>query len=147
MSNVRIRSSECAWHQTELVVLGKKIEGLRGWEWGKEVDKEHLFASGQHPHDIQEGNITPTGSFTVLGYERDALNRAAQKAGYSDITEVPHEFIHATLRYQRSKLDPKTFVNITGIAITNNSGSMSQGDKMSEVQLSWLAMDITLIHK
>jgi hypothetical protein len=145
MPNVNIKSTECAWFQTEVSILGRVIKGLRSWEYKKTTEKEPLYGAGQHAIDIQEGNIKCEGNFKVLGFERDALNKAARAAGYDDITSVPHEAIIAKIVYQKAKTDPKTTVTIIGCSFTEVGGAMEQGAKMSEVTLPWIAMDIVSI--
>lgn len=141
MANMNIRSSECAWHQTEVKVLGRTLQGTRGWEIKKTVEKEPLYGAGQHPLDITEGNVKVEGSFKVLGFEADALNRAAQEAGYGDITAVPHEAIVANIKMKRSPADKTTNIAIRGIAFTECGDSMDQGAKNREVTLPFVAMD------
>ena len=142
MANINIRSSECAWKHGELILLGRRINGLRGFELKKTVEKEHLYGTGQNPLVIQEGNIKCEGSIKVLGFELDAMNRAAMMAGYSDITEVPHEAIVMTVKLQKSVAEQKTVFNVRGIAFTEAVNSMEQNAKMREVTLPFLAMDI-----
>ena len=142
MANINIRSSECAWKHGELILLGRRINGLRGFELKKTEEKEHLYGTGQNPLDIQEGNIKCEGSIKVLGFELDAMNRAAMMAGYSDITEVPHEAIVMTVKLQKSVAEQKTVFNVRGIAFTEAANSMEQNAKMREVTLPFLAMDI-----
>jgi len=143
--NVNIRSSECAWKHGELVLLGRKIIGLRGFEIKKTVEKEHLYGAGQNPLDIQEGNVKTEGNVKILGFELDALNRAAAAAGYSDITEVPHEAIVMTVSLKKSAIDPKTTYNVRGIGFTEYAAAMEQNAKMREVTLPFLAMDVIQI--
>lgn len=145
MANVNIRTSECAWHQTELKLLGRTVKGLRGFMYKKSAEKEHLYASGKDPVDIQDGNVACDGSFTVLGYELDQLNETARLAGFADITEVPHEAIVATLKYQKTKLDKKVFISISGIAFSEWGSEMKQGDKHREITLPYICMDISPI--
>ena len=142
MANINIRSSECAWKHGELILLGRRINGLRGFELKKTVEKEHLYGTGQNPLDIQEGNIKCEGSIKVLGFELDAMKRAAMMAGYSDITEVPHAAIVMTVKLQKSVAEQKTVFNVRGIAFTEAVNSMEQNAKMREVTLPFLAMDI-----
>lgn len=142
MANSNIRSSECAWHHSEVKVFGRTVRGLRGWEWKKETEKDFLYGSGQKPIDIQEGNTKCTGSFKVLGFERDAWNKAAQAAGYDDITSVPHEAIVALISYRKLATDPITTITVRGVAFTETGGGLDQGAKNEEVTLPWLAMDI-----
>jgi len=99
MANVNITSKECAWSKFEVKLLGRTIKGLRGFSFKKTVEKEHLYAAGSQPIDIMDGNVKYEGSIKILGFELDALNKAAQVAQYSDITEVPHEAIVITCSY------------------------------------------------
>lgn len=142
MANINIRSSECAWHQTEVKILGRTLTGIRGWEVKKTVEKEPLYGAGQHAIDITEGNVKVEGSFKVLGFEADALNSAAQLAGYDDITAVPHEAIVANIKMKRSLMDKTTNIAIRGIAFTEVGDSMEQGAKNREVTLPFIAMDV-----
>ena len=142
MANINIRSSECAWHQTEVKILGRTLTGIRGWEVKKTVEKEPLYGAGQHAIDITEGNVKVEGSFKVLGFEADALNSAAQQAGYDDITAVPHEAIVANIKMKRSLMDKTTNIAIRGIAFTEAGDSMEQGAKNREVTLPFIAMDM-----
>lgn len=141
--NANIRSSECAWQHAEVKVLGRVIRGLRGWEYKKTTEKELLYGGGQKAIDITSGNVKCEGNIKVLGFELDALNTAAQMAGYEDISDVPHEAIIITIKMQKSPLDKKTFVSITGVSFTEMGGAMEQGAKMREITLPYIAMDIT----
>lgn len=138
--NGNIRSSECAWQHASVTILGRTITGLRGWELKKEAEKEHLFGAGNEPLDIQEGNRKYTGNIKVLGFEADALNKTAMNAGYSDITEVPHEAIVITIKMQKTKLDPKVQIVASGVSFSEDGDAMEQGAKMREVTLPFLAM-------
>lgn len=140
--NVNIRSSECAWSQVEVMMLGRVFKGLRGFSYKKTVEKEHLYGSGNKPIDIAVGNEKVEGDLKMLGFERDALKRTAQAAGYSDLTEVPHEAIVLTFKYKKTKLDPVMIEVVNGVAFTEDSSSMEQGAKMREITLPYLAMDL-----
>ena len=138
---MNIRSSECAWHQSEVKILGRTLSGIRGWEIKKTVEKEPLYGAGQHALDITEGNVKVEGSIKVLGFETDAINQAAQEAGYDDITAVPHEAIVANIKMKRSPTDKATNIAIRGIAFTECGDSMEQGAKNREITLPFIAMD------
>lgn len=145
VNNVQIRSSECAWCHIEIKILGRVIKGLRGFGFKKSQEGEHLYGAGANPLDIQKGNIAYTGNLKVLGFELDALNRAAKGAGYADIVDVPHELIVITCKYQKTKLDPKTYHTATGVSFTEFESAMEQNAKMREVALPWLAMSVDTI--
>ena len=83
MPNMHIKSSEYAWHHTEVKIADRIIVGITAWELKKTVEKEEQYGAGQHPIDIQAGNIKCSGSITLWGYEADRLEQAAQAAGYT----------------------------------------------------------------
>ena len=140
--NYNIRTSECAWVHTEVKILGRVLTGLRGFSAKKTKELEELYGSGSDPLDLQPGNKKYEGNIKALGFEIDALDRAAQKAGYDDITEVPHEFITMTFRFQKTKADKKTFLTVTGVGFYEKDEAMEQNAKMREITLPYKAMNI-----
>jgi len=146
MPNVNITSSECAWSHFEVKVLNRVIKGLRSFESKKTVDAEHLYGSGDEPIDIMKSNKKYEGNIKLLGFEADAMNKAAQDAGYDDITEVPHELIIITISFKRRITDKlKTYIS-TGVQFTEDGVSMEQGAKNREITLPFIAMSRQLIH-
>ncbi|WP_298307269.1 hypothetical protein [Flavobacterium sp.] len=142
--NVNITSSECAWSNFEVKILGTVIKGLRGFGYKKEVEKEHLFAEGDEAIDIMSGNKKGSGNIKVLGFEADKMNKAARDAGYEDITEVPHEAIIVTCSFRRRQTDQvKTYV-ANGVGFTEAGVDMEQNAKHREITLPYLAMNVKL---
>lgn len=137
-----VTSRECEWHKWELRIFGRPIIGLRGFEYGKKAEKEHLYGAGKDPIDIQEGNVAPEGNLKVLGYERDQLNDAAVLAGFDGLTDVPAELITLTITYRKLPTDKLRKVSIVGVSFTEDKNSMDQGAKYREVALPFLAMKI-----
>lgn len=135
-------TKECAWAQTSIKLLGRTIIGIRGFEFKKTVEKEHLYGAGDEPIDIQSGNKAYTGSLKLLKYEVDLLNDAAIAAGYTDITEVPHTLIFITCVYKKNAADKSRTINAAGVAFTETGAAMDQNAKMTEVTLPFLAMKI-----
>lgn len=133
-------TEECAWAQTSVKVLGRTISGLRGFSFKKGVEKEHLYAAGAEPIDIQSGNVKPEGSLKVLKFELDLMNDAAQAAGYSDITEVPHSLISVTCKFKKTATSDLRTIESSGVAFTDTEVAMEQNAKMTEVSLPFLAM-------
>ena len=142
--NTNINSSECAWHESEVIILGCAIKGLRGFEFKKTVEKKPVYGAGQYMLGIEEGKIEVTGNLTVLGFELDKLNKTAQAAGYKDITEVPYWGITITASFIPRHSGLKTFVTTKGVAFTGFSHTMQQNAKMREVQLPFVAMDMEM---
>lgn len=135
-------TKECEWKKVNISILGYRLTGLRGFELGKEVEKEYLYGAGDMPIDIQSGNKAFNGSLNLLKHEVDKLNDAAQSAGYEDITDVPHNLIVLTAQYKKHLTDPIRFVTISGLEFTEMKFSMSQGDKMTEVSLPFMGMGL-----
>ncbi|AOW09519.1 hypothetical protein [Flavobacterium gilvum] len=142
--NVNITSDECAWSRFEIQILGRTIKGLRGFGFKKEVDKEHLFAAGDEAIDIVSGNKKGSGNIKVLGFEADAMNKAARAGGYEDITDVPHELIVITCAYKKRAIDPISTYTASGVAFTECGTDLEQNAKFREITLPYLAMNVKL---
>ncbi|WP_312394732.1 hypothetical protein [Chryseobacterium sp.] len=138
--NINITSSECAWANFEVKILNRIIKGIRGFESKKTVEAEHLYGAGSEPLDITKGNIKYEGNIKILGFEADAMNKAAQAAGYDDITEVPHELIVITISFKRRITDKLQTIVSSGVQFTEDGFSMEQGAKNREVTLPYIAM-------
>jgi hypothetical protein len=139
---MEFNTKECAWSNITLTILGRKLTGLRGFEVKKTVEKEHVYASSDEPVDIQSGNKKYEGSFKMLKYELDMMNDAAQVAGYSDVTEVPHTLITANIEFKKNLADKIRIISVPGVAFTELTVAMEQNAKMTEVTLPYLAMRI-----
>lgn len=137
-----IKSDDFAWANITMTVLGRKLTGLRGFEMSKKVEKEHVYASGNEPVDIADGNKSYTGNLKLLKHELDKLNDAALAAGYADISEVPHTVITITMEYKKLVTSTRRIVTAIGVGFTEMTVGMEQGAKMTEVTLPFLAMRI-----
>lgn len=140
--NVNVRSSECAWFNADIKLLGRSLKGVTAYEHTKSVDKEAIYGAGQHALDIQEGNIACSGSITVYGYELAEMNQAAQAAGYDDILSIPHETVVITVTYRKTLADPIETHVCSGVSFTEIKQAQSQNDKKREIPLPFLCMDI-----
>jgi hypothetical protein len=140
-------TKDCAWSNVTLTLLGRKITGLRGFEVKKTVEKEHIYAAGNEPVDINTGNKKYEGSLKLLKYEVDALNAAALVAGFNDILEVPHTLITCTIDFKKSLTDKTQLIVVPGIAFTELATKMEQNAKMTEVDLPFIAMRVEHLSK
>ncbi|SHF31623.1 hypothetical protein [Chryseobacterium vrystaatense] len=145
MANINITSSECAWSHFEVKLLSKVIKGLKGFSTKKTVESEHIYGSGNEPIDIMKGNTKYEGNIKLLGFEADALNKAAQAAGYEDITEVPHELIVITISYKKRPGEKINTIVTSGVQFTEDGFEMEQGAKNREVTLPYIAMSRRII--
>lgn len=140
--NLHIKSSEYAWHHTEVKLAGKILTGITAWELKRTTEKEALYGAGQHAIDIQSGNIACTGSITLWGYELDRLEQAAQDAGYDSIQDIPHELLSIVVSARKLAKDPITTWIASGVSFSETTDTMSQNDKKRECQLPFICMDI-----
>lgn len=145
MANINITSSECAWSHFEVKLLSKVIKGLKGFSTKKTVESEHIYGAGNEPVDIMKGNTKYEGNIKLLGFEADALNKAAQAAGYDDITEVPHELIVITISYKKKQGEKINTIVTSGVQFTEDGFEMEQGAKNREVTLPYIAMSRRMI--
>lgn len=139
---MHIKSSEYAWHHTEVKIANRIIVGITAWELDKEVEKEELYGAGQHPIDIQAGNIKCSGSITLLGFEADRLEQAAQAAGYDSILDVPHELLSVTVTARKLAKDPITKWVARGVAFTKTTNALKQNERKRECAMPFICMDI-----
>jgi len=140
-------TKDCAWSNVKLTLLGITITGLRGFSVKKTVEKEHVYASGDEPVDINTGNKKYDGSLKLLKYEVDALNAAALVAGFADILEVPHTLITCTIDFKKNPTDKTQYITVPGMAFTELDISMEQNAKMTEVTLPFIALRIQHLSK
>ena len=138
-------TQECAWSQTSLKLLGRTTTGLLGFEFDLDLEKEHLYAAGNKPIDIQIGNEKPTGHIKVLKYELDSFNDAAQLAGYDSLLHVPHTGILITCSFKKNANSPIRIITASGIAFSKMSVGMEQNAKMTQITLPFLAMSIKFL--
>jgi hypothetical protein len=135
-------TKECAWAHVSVTLLGRTIVGLRGFEFKKTVEKEHLYGAGDKPIDIQSGNQKFEGNLKLLKFEVDMLNDAAQDEDYADILDVPHDLIVITCDYKKKDTDKTRTITVSGVAFNELTTTMEQNAKMTEVTLPFLAMNI-----
>lgn len=144
---MEFNTKDCSWSNITMTCLGRKITGLRGFEFKKSIEKEHVYASGDEPVDITSGNKKYEGNVKVLKYELDMMNEAALLAGYADISEVPHTLITISVEFKKTITTPAKYIIVPGVAITELSVAMEQNAKMTEVTLPFLAMRINHLAK
>ena len=133
-------TKECAWKHISVKVLNRTIVGITGFEVSKSVEKEYLHAAGDEPIDIQSGNKTYPGNLKLLKYEVDQMNEAAIAAGFSDITEVPHEAIVITVLYKKTANSEQQTVTCAGVAFQELKFGSDQNSKKTEITIPFLSM-------
>lgn len=138
MLGINFSSNEYAWVDVNVVMLGRPVVGIRGIEYKVKQQKEALFAMGRRARGIQKGKKEYEGTITLLQSELIALDRAAQEAGYDDITDIDFDVIVSYL--------PKNLVittdKIVGVSITEIPRALKEGDLQMEIALPFIALDV-----
>lgn len=135
-------TQEVAWADLSLRVFDTTIKGLRGTRYGKEKEKEAIYAAGDEPVGIQSGNSKYEGSLKILKNEFDKLNDAAKTAGYRDITEVPYQVIVLTVCYKEGFGRPMKTDTLRGVSFSKLDKGMDQGAKLMEVDLPFMYLQL-----
>lgn len=131
-------SSEYAWVDVNVVLLGREVVGLRGIEYKIKQQMEALFASGRKARGIQRGKKEYDGTITLLQSELVALDRAAQEKGYEDITDISFDVIVSYVPEGGIITTDK----IVGVSITEAPRGIKEGDLQMEIALPFIALDV-----
>ena len=131
-------SAEYAFCNISVIVLGKKIGGLRGIKYKTAMEKEVVYGAGNEPRGMQHGNKSYDGELALLQSEIEAMTLAAG-AGKSivDMTGVDIVVVYM----------PKGGgVLVTDIIkhaeFTEVEKGMNQNDKFAEISLPFIALGI-----
>lgn len=136
-------TQEVAWADLKVRVFDTTVKGLRGTKYSKEIEKEALYAAGDEPVGIQQGNKKYEGSLKILKGELSKLNAAARAAGYSSILEVPYQVFVITVNYKEGFGRPMETDTLKGVAVTKYEKGMDQGAKYMEVELPFIFMELS----
>lgn len=131
------------WNSIIVTLLGRRITGIRGFEFNKEIEKEAVYAQGSEPIGISSGNKKYDGNIEVLKHELDLLTDAAFAAGFEDISEVPPESITITCDFKNLPTEKTRQVAAIGVAFTKIGIGAKQNDKSVVITLPFIAMKIT----
>lgn len=131
-------TNEYAWVDVQVAMLGRQVTGLRGIEYKVKRQKEALFAMGKTARGIQKGKKEFEGTLTLLQSELIALDRAAQEAGYDDVTDLDFDVM---VSYMPADLVVTTD-KIVGVSITEVPRALKEGDLQMEVALPFIALDV-----
>ncbi len=129
-------SKEYEWASITVVMGGRNMTGIRGVKYHTKQEKEVLYAKGNKAHAIQRGNKSCEGSITLLQSELEALTRAAG----GDLLDANLNLIVAY--GNPSQGEPISTDIIKGVEFTDVPKGMSQGDKFSEHELPFIALDV-----
>lgn len=118
------------------VYMGKRdVTGLRGIEYKESQEKEALYGKGNKPLSIQKGNKSYEGKITVTTSELLAL----EAAGGGSVLNM--ELTIVVCYGNPSAGDVVTADKLTGVQFTEAAKTWKQGDKYSEHEIPFIALD------
>lgn len=130
-------SKQFRWKDMSVSLFGTPVAAIEELTYDVEQDQEPLYAAGDKPIAIQTGNRKYTGNLVLLKSAFDALNIAAQTAGYRDILDVSFPITAAYTNDTRITTDVLLNCNIGKY----NDG-MKQNDKFNTITLPFMFTDI-----
>lgn len=132
-------SKEFAWAECSIFAGGRKITGIRGFEYGVRKEKELLHAAGEEPQSVQHGNKEYFGSLDLLQSEEIAFQKFAEQSGGDDITDIDFDLVCT----YAPKLGLPLVTDIVKFAsVTEDKNGMKQGAKFMEVSLPFVAVRV-----
>lgn len=142
-SNFVINGKPVEWADLSVSIAGVKIDArLKGLTVQVSQDKEAIHAGGNTPVSINRGNITYSGTLTVLESVLNALDLAVKAAGGKDVLGASFDIV-GSLRMQGVR-GLKQFM-ISGAEFTSFNWGMMQGDKQMPISLPFIALDMTIL--
>lgn len=126
-------SRQYEWNDLTLILGGRDIIGIRAVKYTEKIEREAIYGKGRYPHSIQSGNASYEGEITVLQSEYEAL----VQAGKGSIMGLS---LDAIVSYAAGPV----IINdrIVGIRFTEGSKEIKQGDKLMEIKLPFVAINV-----
>lgn len=131
-----INGREYEFADITLVLAGRDVLGIRGIKYGKKQEKEPLHGKGNKALSIQRGNITCDGEIGLTQSEYLGL----KDLGNGSVLNLS---LNAIVAYGNpSKGEMMRTDKIIGLQFTEEITEWKQGDKNTEYNLPFIALDI-----
>jgi hypothetical protein len=126
-----------AWEDYKLYMGGRFVTGVRGFSYGKNRNKELIYAEGSNPVGVGRGNVEPRCELKVLQSELEALI----VSGGGDPTEIPP----FTIVHQYVRKGTTAIINDVAedVEIVDFEKAMDQGATFMEVTLQCICPKIS----
>ncbi len=128
-------TSEYAWKDIEVVILGRPILRLLEVKYKSETDFSEIFGKGSEPLGLQEGNTTYSGELTIGQSEFEQLVQISGGRLSRLKFDIP-------IAYSLDGVIIKDIVRT--VRITSFEKGMKQGDKAMEIKLPFKATGLSL---
>jgi len=129
-------SREYEWADLTLILGGTDITGIRAIKYTEKIEREPIYGKGRHPHSIQSGNIAYEGEIAMLQSSYEAL----VKAGKGSVLSLSLDGLFAY--GNPSAGDALIQDRASGIRFTEAGKDIKQGDKMQEIKLPFICLNI-----
>ncbi|MCT4647567.1 MAG: hypothetical protein N4A74_21445 [Carboxylicivirga sp.] len=139
------KTQQFAWKELTLLLDGRPMIELTDIEYKPNKVLEEIFAAGDNPQFIGEGNKTYSGSLEVLQSGYEALVTEAKKRGGNDVTDLELDAIisYVPLNKDAATVAMKTIVDrVSGIKFESGGKKFSQGNTHIKVALPFKALRI-----
>lgn len=131
-------STEFAWKDLAVTIMGRTIERLLDIDYDVEEDKKQIYGRGKKVRGIQGGNEKPAGNISLGQSEYEALLREAQRTNpNAKITDLVFDIQVHYLKGTDLVKD-----RILGAEFTKQPKGMKQGDSDMVIKLPFMCMDI-----
>ena len=127
---------EYEWADITLFFGGEEITGFRGLKHKEKIEREVIYAKGRMPRSIQSGNQGFEGSITAL---QSAYERLVELGG-GTILSLAGDIL---IGYGNpSNGDAIMHKRVLGARFGEAEVAWKQGDKFTEIELPWMALNI-----
>lgn len=131
-------TKECEWSDQSVYFNGVKIGKITGFKFKKSKEKEHLYADGDEPIDIQGGNKKYEGTLTVLRGALTDMNTAVKAQNVSGVDDILDARVVIGCNY-RAKGNRLLQTHVcSDVEFTDFEQGYMQGDKKQEVAIPFL---------
>lgn len=129
-------SREYEYADITLLIGGADITGFRGVKLNIKQEKEAMYAKGNKPHSVQNGNKSVEGSLTFTQSAKEALNTA----GKGSLLDIRNATIVIVYGNPLQGMTPLT-KTIKGVSFTEDNDEWKQGDKFMETEIPFIGID------
>ncbi|MFK5948803.1 MAG: hypothetical protein QM500_08560 [Methylococcales bacterium] len=138
------KTEQFAWKNIKLLLDGRLIAELTDIEYNTEKNLEEIYAAGDEPQFLGEGNKSTSGNLEMLQSGYEALVAESKKRGGNDVTDLEMTAVIAYIPKANGVTTiSKTIVDrVVGIKFSKGGKKFSQGNTHIKVALPFKALRI-----
>lgn len=136
--DITVKGKEYAWGSIDIRVDGVRYAGCRGIDYTDDEQQDFARGQGSKPLGIQRGDISYSGTLTLLQYELVAL---VAKSATGRIQDLPPANIAVTYSNEAGDIVVDMLI---GVKFSRLNKGAKSGDLTSEKELPFLFVDLKL---